>query len=175
MFCASDSNSTIAMLYKLITSCNVLCFRNKKAKSEKKLGKSSPSNVRASPSPAASPRNVSRTLSPGGQLTNRGNQSGGRSPALACDYVRTGSPVGAVPTESCCAGVSGGVSGVGATGSDVRGSRHDNRRRFQKNETNLARLKERRDKSVQRKSQLNMLPPDQPGGCHDDDLLSSSS
>ena len=170
-FTTPDSKSTIAMLYKLITSCNVLGFRNKKAKSEKKLGKSSPSNVRASPSPAASPRNVSRTLSPGGQLTNRGNPSGGRSPALACDYVRTGSPVGTVPTEPCCAG----VSGVQATGSDVRGSRHDNRRRFQKNETNLARLKERRDKSVQRKSQLNMLPPDQPGGCHDDDLLSSSS
>ena len=152
----------------------MLCFRNKKPKSEKKLGKSSPSNVCASPSPAASPRNLSTTLPPG-QPTNRGNLSGERSPSLACDFVRTGLPVGTAPTEPCCAGVSPEVSGVQATGSDVRGSRHDNRRRFQKNETNLARLKERRDKSVQRKSQLNMLPPDQPGGCHDDDLLSSSS
>ena len=168
---STDSKSTIAMLHSLVTPCNVLGFRNKKAKSDKRLGKSSPSNVCASPSSPASPRNVSRTLSPGGQLTNRGNPSGGRSPVLACDFVRTSSPVGVAPTEPC-AGVSGGV---GATGSDVRGSRHDNRRRFQKNETNLARLKERRDKSVQRKSQLNMLPPDQPGGCHDDDLLSSSS
>ena len=173
-FTTPDSKSTIAMLYKIVTSCNVFGFRNKKAKSDKKLGKSSPSNACASPSHSASPRNVSRTLSPGGQLTNRGDPSGRRSPALTCDFVRTGSPVGAAPTEPCV-GVSPGVSGVRATGSDVRGSRHDNRRRFQKNETNLARLKERRDKSVQRKSQLNMLPPDQPGGCHDDDLLSSSS
>ena len=145
------------------TAHNFLCCRNRKAKSDKKLGKSSPSNVSASPSPAGLPQNASTTMPSDGQPKNQGAH--GR---LANECVRTASPVALSPADP-------EVSGVKSTGSDGKATRRDNRHRFQKNETNLARLKERRDKSLQRKSQLNVLPPGQPGGCHGDDLLSSPS
>lgn len=178
MYLFLTSDSPIVTILSYVLPCDVVvtvhdlsCCRNRKAKSEKKLSKSSPSNAGASPSSSGLPLNASTTLPPGGQLTNQGEPSHGRPSSLVSECVQTTSTVGAAPADPG----SSEVSGVKSTGSDARGMRQDNRRRFQKIETNLARLKERRDKSLQRKSQLNMLPPDQPGGCHGDDLLSSFS